>query len=114
MCFICQGLSARVVPRLVPDRLAVGRCALHGHVPGWAGGLGSLRRGTVTQHPAHNDLARCPLVPVAASLWVVPAPPAWALHPHGESLEHTFEHIYTNRAGLEAVTEILPQRCTHA
>jgi hypothetical protein len=66
-------------------------------MPGWADGLGSLREGTVTQRPAHNDLARCPPVPVATSLWVVPAPPVWTLHPYNESLEHIFEPIYTNR-----------------
>jgi hypothetical protein len=91
-------LSLRLVPWLVPDRPAAGRCTVHSHVPGWSCGLGGKRGGTVAQHPAGDDLARCPLVPVRAALRVVLAPPVRTLHPHDRSLEHTFEHIYTNRA----------------
>jgi hypothetical protein len=95
-------LLAWLVPWLVPDRPAVGRCTVHSHVPGRSCGLGGKRGGAVAQHPAHDDLARSPLVPVRAALRVVATPPVRTLHPHDGSLEHTFEQIYINRAGLEA------------
>jgi hypothetical protein len=51
-------------------------------MPGRSCGLSRQRRGTLTQLPAHNDLARSPLVPVRAPLRVIPAPPIRTLHPH--------------------------------
>src|SRR5215475_782102 len=104
------GLLARLVPWLVPDRPAVGRCTVHSHVPGRSCGLGGKRGGTVAQHPAHDDLARSPLVPVRAAVRVVATPPVRTLHPHDGRLEHKFEHIYTNRAAGPALPHDLARQ----
>jgi hypothetical protein len=91
-------LLARLVPWLVPDRPAPLLGAVHGHVPGRSCGLGCERGRAVAQCPANDDLAWSPLVPVRAGLRIEPRPPSRAPNPHGGGLEHTFEHIYTNRA----------------
>jgi hypothetical protein len=73
-------LHAGLVPRPVPRRPAARRrVAVHHHVPRPMFALGPCR-GAVARHPAHDDPARPPLVPVRAPLRVTP--PVRALHPH--------------------------------
>jgi hypothetical protein len=73
-------LHAGLVPRPVPRRPAARRrVAVHHHVPRPVLELGP-RRGALARHPAPDDPARPPLVPIRAPLRVTP--PVRALHPH--------------------------------
>jgi hypothetical protein len=102
-------ISVRLVPRLVPHRLAARRSiAVHGQVPRPAHGtVGGYRWRAVTRHPRHGDQARSPLVPVLALLRVMP--PGWPPHPH--KTIRTRKRTHTGRraggdlwVGLSALT----------